>query len=105
MSIVVLDSQYILERIRSIAISVDADFWDESQFYRHKRSVHISALLYQAKLSEIVPAIVTAIVEGVHNKVQLESMHFYELMRLSRQFYTQMVLDTNHHYQFTRKVS
>lgn len=93
MSIVALDSHYILERIRSIAFSVGANFGDDGQFYRQKRAKQISTLLDESKLSDIIPTIISAIIDGEQDNVRLDSMHFYELLRVSRQFYTQQVLD------------
>ena len=84
MSIVALDSHYILERIRSIAFSVGANFGDDGQFYRKKRAKQISTLLDEANLSDIIPAMISAIVDGEHDNVRLESMHFYELLRYQK---------------------
>ena len=93
MSLIALESHYLIERIKSIAFQVGHYVGDDSAYNRQKQAEQIVAVLDGSGLSECSILVQDTLVNGIQHVLKIESTHFYEMLRFSRQFFTQQVLN------------
>lgn len=94
MSLVSLECQYIVERIRSIAFQVGAFLGNDCQYNREKQARQIVDIVGSSGLSNITTQISDVIIYGKNTDVTMQSTQFFEILRFARQYFTQMVLDS-----------
>ena len=94
MSLVSLECQYIVERIRSIAFQVGAFLGNDCQYHREKQARQIVHIVGSSGRPDMTDKISDAIVYGKNTSVTMQSTQFFEILRFARQYFTQMVLDS-----------
>lgn len=93
MSLVSLECNYIVERVRSIAFQVGAFLGDDSAYNREKQAQQVVDILSQTGLQDISEPILQSILYGQNDTVTIQSTQFFEILRFARQYFTQQVLD------------
>ncbi len=93
MSLVSLECNYIVERVRSIAFQVGAFLGDDSAYNREKQAQQVVDILSHTGLQELTEPILSSILYGQNDSVTIQSTQFFEVLRFARQYFTQEVLD------------